>query len=334
MNQVLVLGAGVTGCAAAAQLADEGIPVILVEKAPHIGGHARQYGCKATQHCNHCGLCLVGELWDRVETHPFIQLVLNAQLTRLEGSAGNFTIHLSNQTHFSGISQILVATGFENITPGTARFQAQGLPGVYTSSQLEQLMQQRGETQVFPHPPRQLAFLQCFAPGKQAQTEAYGFSVCCSYFTRTARVVNQYYPGCAITFFYTHLPFNPSSEAFQELSLLGVEFVQCTPLEISGGLPTQFCWQTPQGQTQSAFFDLMVLAEGIYPGKDSPHLASLLGLQQNDYGFLQSPQNLQQTGIFVAGCAKTPMPIAESYADGLAAANSLITAGAGCGRLF
>ena len=75
MARVLVVGAGVAGCAVAYTLAEHDVAVTLLEKASIIGGKARSYGCKATDKCQNCGVCLTTGLWEKVENHENIDVV-------------------------------------------------------------------------------------------------------------------------------------------------------------------------------------------------------------------------------------------------------------------
>ena len=58
MKQVLVVGGGVAGMAAARTLDQYGLQVLLVERDERLGGHAAQWACMATDQCRNCGACL------------------------------------------------------------------------------------------------------------------------------------------------------------------------------------------------------------------------------------------------------------------------------------
>jgi heterodisulfide reductase subunit A len=59
LKTACVVGAGVTGITVANNLSKAGVGVCLVERNPYPGGQAVFYGCKAAEHCVHCGVCLV-----------------------------------------------------------------------------------------------------------------------------------------------------------------------------------------------------------------------------------------------------------------------------------
>lgn len=58
-TKICVLGAGISGISVANNLIDQGIDVSLIEQNPYPGGRSVFYGCKATDSCVHCGVCLV-----------------------------------------------------------------------------------------------------------------------------------------------------------------------------------------------------------------------------------------------------------------------------------
>jgi heterodisulfide reductase subunit A len=60
-RKVCVIGAGISGISVANDLSQAGIDVLLVDKNPYPGGQSVFYGCKATDECVRCGVCLVRE---------------------------------------------------------------------------------------------------------------------------------------------------------------------------------------------------------------------------------------------------------------------------------
>jgi heterodisulfide reductase subunit A-like polyferredoxin len=94
----------VAGLTAALELADAGVPVTLVERALTLGGIAIAQAPE-----------LAADLASAVETHSGITLHLDSQITQVDGSVGNYRIHVAR--HASGVTllgpfgAILVATG-------------------------------------------------------------------------------------------------------------------------------------------------------------------------------------------------------------------------------
>lgn len=58
MGECIVLGAGISGCAAGNALAEQGNRVTILESDSIIGGKVLDYCCKATDSCVRCGVCI------------------------------------------------------------------------------------------------------------------------------------------------------------------------------------------------------------------------------------------------------------------------------------
>jgi len=89
-KDVLVIGGGVAGIAAALDLADAGLHVFLVERRPTIGG----YMALLTDvfPTNDCSICVLGPKMSEVYNHPGITLMTYSEVLGVEGSVGNFTV--------------------------------------------------------------------------------------------------------------------------------------------------------------------------------------------------------------------------------------------------
>ena len=330
--EVLVLGGGLSGCAVALHLADSGVPVVLAEKAGQIGGKVRGYGCKATDDCNNCGVCLTGGLFEKVENHSGITLLTNADLCGLGGGAANHTALLSTPQgtlSLSGLRAVVAATGFVGLHPAAADYLQENTPGekppcLLTSSELEALLSQRTSHALFPAEPRRIAFVGCFGTQETHTSSLASFRICCAYTTRAARLIRQYYPSSEIAFFHTEsLP--AGEDWLAQMAELGVEFIQSCPAKITAENNCTVYYDDPvSGRCQRAF-DLVVLDEGIYPTEENTRLAELLGLSQDETGFLFATPGDMQAGLFVAGCARYPMRIEETFADAQRTAMEILT---------
>ncbi|NPV63526.1 MAG: hydrogenase iron-sulfur subunit [Methanotrichaceae archaeon] len=89
-QEVLVIGGGVAGIAAALDLADAGMHVYLVERRPTIGG----YMALLTDvfPTNDCSICVLAPKMSEVFNHPNITLISYAEILNVEGSVGNFMV--------------------------------------------------------------------------------------------------------------------------------------------------------------------------------------------------------------------------------------------------
>jgi len=99
---VLVIGAGIAGATAAHRLNQAGLQVHLIDRQATIGGRVREMGCKATDVCLRCNVCVANELFRTVAASPDIHIQTRTQLCKLEaGTNGSrYTATLKHQPGF------------------------------------------------------------------------------------------------------------------------------------------------------------------------------------------------------------------------------------------
>ncbi len=91
----LVLGGGIAGIQAALEIADAGFPVYLVEREPSIGGHMAQFD--KTFPTLDCSACILTPRMVQAGTHPNITLLSYAEVVRVDGYIGNFTVMIKQK---------------------------------------------------------------------------------------------------------------------------------------------------------------------------------------------------------------------------------------------
>ncbi len=322
--RALVLGAGTAGCAAAYQLAEGGLPVVLAERSGQLGGHAEQYGCKAVHGvCQNCGVCLLGELFSKVLTHPLIQIVYNANVWDIRGGMHAYCVVLRTKegpVRFERLQAVVVATGFDG---GKAGFSShlqieahhKAPNSVLSGRQMEAQLARRRRGKLFDTEPQSVAFLGCVGSRDVQQDSFFCSRVCCAYTLRLLHLLRTFYPACHLAYYYMELQIVAGALDFQQLEALDVELVASRPLRVQAGAPASLFYASPGGGLQSRPYTHIVLCEGIYPPTSNAHLADIMGLSQNALGFLDAGVDSMTTGLFVAGCARRPMTICESVAD-------------------
>jgi heterodisulfide reductase subunit A len=328
MNSVLVIGAGFAGCVAAMRLSQAGARVVMVEKTPNIGGRVRGYGCKATDKCNNCGLCLVGDLWRKTQKNPLVEIITSSVVADLLGEAGDYTAAISTPDglrRVGGISSVVVCTGFEGLSTGmSAHLHIEKGKNILSGSELESLIRGRSQKGIFPERPGSAAFIQCVGSRDIKERSFYCSRVCCAYSTRAARVIKRYYPECGITFFYMELQSASNSDVFEDLTKIGIRFVKCRPVRIMGERPVVIEYDDPASGMTRESFDMVILSEGVHPSADNSWMSAAYGLEQDRFGFLHGVEGCEN-GIYAAGCARRPLTIEETYADAEMAAGAVLT---------
>ena len=95
---VLIVGAGIAGATVAQRLSQAGLNVHLIEKQGRIGGHAIEMGCKATDKCLRCNICVANETFRQVVGSESIQIHTRTQLAKL-GNGTNGSCYTAVLTH-------------------------------------------------------------------------------------------------------------------------------------------------------------------------------------------------------------------------------------------
>ncbi len=97
-NAVLVIGGGIAGIQSALDLAEAGAQVYLVEKQATIGG------VMAVLDKNFptldCSICIEAPKMSEVDLHPNIKILSPAEVVKVEGQVGDFTVHVEQKARF------------------------------------------------------------------------------------------------------------------------------------------------------------------------------------------------------------------------------------------
>jgi len=91
-RKALVIGGGIAGITAALTLARMGVPVVLVERGPSIGGKMAML--HETFPTLDCAQCILTPLMAEVARHPLIKVYTLAEVESVEGYVGNFKVKL------------------------------------------------------------------------------------------------------------------------------------------------------------------------------------------------------------------------------------------------
>ncbi|MEN6615410.1 MAG: FAD-dependent oxidoreductase, partial [Syntrophorhabdus sp.] len=89
---ILVIGAGIAGMEAALNCVEAGFKVYLADRKPNIGGNMAQLD--KIFPTNDCSMCVMAPKLVETGKNPNIELLMNSEVFRLDGEAGNFTVTL------------------------------------------------------------------------------------------------------------------------------------------------------------------------------------------------------------------------------------------------
>jgi heterodisulfide reductase subunit A2 len=326
---VVIIGGGLAGCAAAKELASSGMEVVILEKSSVLGGKVVKYGCKASDVCNNCGLCITSGLFDSVKENGHINISYNSELVDISGRKGCFNIIYKTPEgvfSMSDVDAVIVAAGFEEFSRlSSGCIESAPDNRIISGMQLENIFSQRGLDSVGIGDLNNIAFIQCFGSRDIKEKATYCSRVCCGYSTRAAKVFKYCYPKVNITFFYMDLQRVRGNDYFEVLNKEGIRFVRSRPVKIEHGKLPLIIYEEPgkSGLVREEF-DLVVLSEGIHPSADTERLAEICGLGINKNGFLKYVEAPDITGIYLAGCVSGPLRIEETYTQAVNAARELM----------
>jgi heterodisulfide reductase subunit A len=135
-HEALVVGGGVAGLTAAVNLADQGFPVVLVERAPVLGGRLR--APMFSWNGDMPAPDVVGPLIDRARNHPLVTVLTDHRVSGSHGTIGNLETTLTGpegaRTVRHGVA--ILATGLQEWRP--VPYGVDDDPRVITLSAFEQ----------------------------------------------------------------------------------------------------------------------------------------------------------------------------------------------------
>ncbi len=178
-------------------------------------------------------------------------------------------------------------------------------------------------------PAKRLAFIQCVG-SRDFRFYPFCSGYCCMHSIKEAIIANEHEPETTSTIF--GMDIRAVGKGFEEYKVRGgntsgITYVRGRVAEITEGPehnPVVIYEDTRERKVNSRDFDLVILATACAPSKGMVELSKILGIALDDYGFVKtsalSPVDTTVSGIFVCGCAESPMDVPESVAQASSAA--------------
>jgi heterodisulfide reductase subunit A len=220
----------------------------------------------------------------------------------------------------------VIATGHDTFDPACKpRLGYHRLAGVMTGLEAEAVLSQSA---VLPgvdgNPATSIAFVQCVGSRDPSLCRNFCSAVCCAYALRMARVLKARQAGATVTIYCIDIqnfdkaftPFRGSIEA------MGVSIVRGVPSLVnrtSAG-KLELLIEDPAGGRAKALHDAVVLSVGLGPAAGAADVATLFGLEQDEFGFFASGRG----PVRVAGTCAEPQTLVDAMAAGRAAAAELL----------
>ncbi len=234
---------------------------------------------------------------------------------------------------------VLVTTGWDKYALEKLQEYGYGKhPGVIDNLEMEQLLSPETSNTESLHDlnPKELTsvgFIQCVG-SRDERHLPYCSSVCCSVTMKQINELKRINPELECYVYYMHIR-TPGFEEnmYRQVRESGAVFIKDRPAKVdydqsSGKLVVESYDQTLDRKLHTEL-DLLVLAGGMRPSDGSIEAGKILKLPTNEYDFFKShkqcyPAESQRTGIYVGGCAREPMNVAQSIdSSGKAALEAL-----------
>ena len=354
-KSALVIGGGASGMSSALTLADQGYPVVLVEKSDRLGGNLLKVHFGIDEWGAGGGLPLrheddfippqafLAQLVSAVHAHPRIDLHLKTQLASTKGFMGNFTSTLETVGEARPESErIQIKHGVVILATGGNEYRGDeygygSSKRIVTGQEFEQLLARHdlgtviGDDQALPD---SLVMILCVGPA-----DKYCARICCTTALKNALVLKKLKPEAQVTVIYKDIrTYGFKERLYTQARELGVIFIQYTdesPPEVEvdqDGQPLQVkVWESIIGKEITLKPDMLMLSNPIIPSSAAQELNSRLKVQLDTNGFFLEahvklrPVDFASEGMFMAGLAHYPKLLDESIVQSQAAAGRAAT---------
>ncbi|MEJ2097552.1 MAG: FAD-dependent oxidoreductase [Deltaproteobacteria bacterium] len=176
---------------------------------------------------------------------------------------------------------------------------------------------------------KRLGFVQCVG-SRDFRFYPFCSGYCCMHSIKEAIIAHEHDPETTSILF--GMDIRAVSKGFEEYKIRGgnfsnISYVRGRVSEILEGPdnnPIVVYEDTRKRQVESREFDLVILATACAPNSGIVGLAKIFGVELDQYNFIKtdplSPVDTSAPGIFVCGCAESPMDVPESVAQASSAA--------------
>ncbi len=328
ISKALVIGGGVAGMNAALSLADQGFPVVLLEKNEKLGGMANRL--TVTIEGEDVKTYLEG-LIQRVTSHPQIQVLAQSLIVGFSGFKGNFTTEvlvgpgMYERKIDHGV--VILATGATEYRP--KEFLYEESKNVVTQLELAERLEEKGALDL-----NRVVMIQCV--GSRNEENPNCSKICCQSAIKNAIHIKKLQPDAQIFILYRDIrTYGSLEDYYTEARKLGVLFFRydaenppAVESSKEGVMVTFKDHILDRSLRVSA--DLLALSAGMV-AEDTEELASIVKLARTPEGYFMEahvklkPVDMATEGVFVCGTAHSPSLLGESISQALAAASRATT---------
>ena len=340
-KRALVVGGGIAGMQAATDIAKGGYEVILVERSPALGGHARQLS--GTFPSMELVQCMINPQVTEVMNHPKITLYTSAEVEEVGGYVGNFKVKIKKGEACieEEVGTIVVATGYD-LYPKEKITEYESDPDVIDGLQFEKILSPSGPTRgEIRRPsngkvPKEIVFIQCVGSRDPENHLPYCSRVCCMYTAKQAALYKKKVPDGQVYISYMDIRSDAKGceEFIQELTekeriiyLRG----RVSRVFKEGDKIRVYGVDTLSGKMIDMKADLVVLATAMVASSGAKDLSRKLNIISDEYGFMSEahiklrPVETLTAGIYLAGTAQAPRDITDTISSASGAASKVLS---------
>ncbi len=239
------------------------------------------------------------------------------------------------------VEVVIVTTGYELYgQENVGEYGVDECPDVITSLQFERLLSPEGPTSGLPKRPsdgkipKKIAFIHC-AGSKDERHLPYCSNICCTYLAKHAILFKKLVPNGEVYSLYVDVEAKGTNhehfiKRVQEET--GVNYIRTEVSRIyeQDGKVKILGVDSLLRKSMEMEVDMAVLALPMVPSLGIKDLANQMRIEVDEYGFLREmhpklrPVESATPGIFIAGCAQTPMDIQSTVAQAGAAASKAL----------
>jgi heterodisulfide reductase subunit A len=310
VKAVLVIGSGLSALTVALSLADSGMHVTMLEEEGQLGGAVPDFQNRTRQ--------LTAEKSKTVLASPMIDVLLNAHLVEVTGHPGDYEVRISHKdgTNTYAFGVIVVS----NTAQAKSLSSEQWFDRSRVKTQVEfEAELETSEREKNPMVLNDIVMILCADPSQKEHCSR----VCCNLGISQAMRARQLNPDARITVLFRDLYLGGIGEAYEN------ELVQARKQDITFfryrqeappviGDKTIDVLDTLTGEPVRIPFERVILSMPLVPREHTHTLAALLGLPEDDYGFMAEPRlrlrpgRYADPGIYVLGSAQQPADTAEA----------------------
>lgn len=229
---------------------------------------------------------------------------------------------------------IVLAPGFDLYDATEKKEYGYGsLEGVMTGIEFERICSVTGPTGgeivISGKTPKRFYFIQCVGSRDRQTGARFCSRVCCMYTAKHATIVRDRVKDAEIYVSYIDVrAYGKNYEEFYKNTQAGgTYYIRGIPGEITKG---DNCLVVRvedmlSGELREIEADLVVLATGVRPRKDTAELCDLLRVDRDEYGFIRTdpiaPSRTSAEGVFACGMASGPKDVPDTVASGGEAAS-------------